>query len=187
MDFSAAHLRKQPRAFTLVEVICTIAVLAVIGTLSSQLVLTASDQYLAAAGRASIGSELSAAMERIATELRQVPAKPATTPTQADLRGLTPTSFAWNDATGVERTLELTGTALTLSEGQDAYTLLNDVSAFTVQTYDEANLALAGTIAPGSTAAVRRVEVSITVTRFGQSETLRARFFLRCTVEGGQP
>jgi prepilin-type N-terminal cleavage/methylation domain-containing protein len=175
------------RAFTLVEVICTISILAVVGVLSSRLVFTASDQYLAAASRSAIGAELSSAMERIATEVRQIPAKTGVTPTEANLGAISAGSLAWTDASAVSRVLALSGTNLTMTEGANTFVLLSGVTAFGVQAYDQSNTALAASLASGATAAVRRLEISITVARNGQSETLRSRFFLRCTVEGGAP
>lgn len=175
------------RGFTLVEAVCTMVVVGVLGVATSGLVLSASDQYLSAASRGAIGSGLSSAMERIAIELRQIPAAPGVSPTRADLRGVTPTSVLWNDATAVERSLELSGSQVVLSEGRNQYVLLNDVTAFSVAAFDESNAALAGTIAIADIAPVRRLEVAITVSRGGCSETLRSRFFLRSVVEGGSP
>lgn len=187
MKRRADHVRIASRAFTLVEVICAIAVMSVIGVLASRLVFTASDQYLAAASRSMIGAELSAAMERIATELRQIPAKVGVSPTEANLGSITPTSLAWTDAGGVSKMLSLSGSNLVLAEGANSYTLLANVSAFAVQAYDESNVALSTSLAAGGTSAVRRIEISITVTRNAQSETLRSRFFLRCVAKGGMP
>lgn len=187
MSCARSNPRLVPRGFTLVEAVCTIAVLGVIGVLSSRLVFTASDQYLAAAARTMIGAEVSAAMERIAVELRQIPAKPGSNPTEAHLNAITPASVAWVDAAGESRALALSGTRLTISEGTVAYTLLDGVTTFSVQAFDESNNALATTLAPGATAAVRRIQVSIAVTRNGQTEMLRSRVFLRCAVEGGAP
>lgn len=175
------------RGFTLVEAVCTMVVVGVLGVATSGLVLSASDQYLAAASRGAIGSGLSAAMERVAIELRQIPAAAGVSPTRADLRGVTPTSVSWNDASAVERSLALSGTQLVLSEGRNQYVLLKDVSAFSVAAFDESNVPLAGTIVIADIAPVRRLEVSITVSRGGCSETLRSRFFLRSVVEGGSP
>jgi prepilin-type N-terminal cleavage/methylation domain-containing protein len=176
-----------PRAFTLVEVICTISILAVVGVLASRLVFTGSDQYLAAASRSAIGAELASAMERIATEVRQIPAKAGVSPTEANLGAISANSLAWTDAGSVSRVLALSGTNLTITEGADTFVLLSNVTAFGVQAYDQSNTALPAALASGATAAVRRLEISITVSRSGQSESLRSRFFLRCTVEGGAP
>lgn len=175
------------RAFTLVEAVCTIVVVGVIGVATSGLVLSASDQYMTAAARGAIGASISSAMERIAIELRQIPAISNSSIIQADLRSVTSTSIAWNDASAVERSLALDGTRLTLSEGRNQYTLLNDVSAFDIAVFDESNAAIALPLSIAQVAPVRRVEVSITVTRSGSSETLRSRFFLRCLSEGGAP
>jgi hypothetical protein len=83
--------------------------------------------------------------------------------------------------------LALSGTNLTMTEGASTFVLLSNVTAFSVQAYDQSNIALAASLASGATAAVRRLEITITVSRSGQSESLRSRFFLRCTVEGGAP
>lgn len=187
MRASNAQPRRTQRAFTLVEVICTMAVLAVIGVLSSRLIFAASDQYLAAASRSAIGAELAATMELLATHIRQIPPKTGVSPTQADLGAISSTSLAWVGADGVARVIARSGSTLAITEGAATYTLLADVSSFAVRTFDEANTLLPSSLAAGATAAVRRIELSVTVTRQGEAETLRSKFFLRCTVEGGSP
>ncbi|MCP3905414.1 MAG: prepilin-type N-terminal cleavage/methylation domain-containing protein, partial [Planctomycetes bacterium] len=61
------------RAFTLVEAMVTMVVLAAIGSVASGLVLDSVDDYLTARTRGQLHAELSIAMDRIMRDLRKIP------------------------------------------------------------------------------------------------------------------
>jgi hypothetical protein len=64
--------------------------------------------------------------------------------------------------------------------------LLTDVTACTIATFDEDNAPLGASLAGVACDDIRRVSVSVTVTRGGVSETLRTKVFIRATMEGDQ-
>lgn len=168
------------RAFTLVEAIATITIVAVVMTASSRIVLTATDGYASAVTRAELSNAASAALERITTELRNIPLRPSTDPAEPHIDAVTATSITWSDSSS----LTLTGASLQFTSAGVTSTLLNDVSVFTIQTYDESGAALATLLSGPACSAVRRIQLTLTLSKDGLSETLRTRVFLRCMVAG---
>lgn len=170
------------RGYTLVEAISTITIIAVVMALTSRIIFAAVDGYGSAATRAELHSKTSAAMERACIALRQVPLKSGTATPAPDIASVTPSSITWATNTS----LSLSGSTLLLTEaGGSAQTLLDDVTAFDVATFDEGNTALAGTMSGASCEAIRRIRVTITVQDGGVSETLRTRVFIRALMAGG--
>nr|AQQ75239.1 hypothetical protein [uncultured bacterium] len=168
-------------AFTLVEVVATIIVLAVIGSIASRTIITAMDSYVQASTQAQLHSELSIALDRIERELRKIPIKAGYGSIAPDISSVTSTSMAWSG----NCSLSLSGDQLLLAEsGEPAVILLDDVSAISIQAYDENNSALAANLSGTSCDPIRRVAIRITLQRAGVSETLGMRIFLRCTMEG---
>jgi len=62
--------------------------------------------------------------------------------------------------------------------------LIGDVTAFTVQTYNESNTALSATLSGAACDPIRRIMVTITTQRAGVTQTLRTKLFVRSTMEG---
>jgi prepilin-type N-terminal cleavage/methylation domain-containing protein len=173
--------RPSPRAFTLVEALATISILALVSLAASRIIFAASDAYAASAVRAELSQDLSSAMERIAAEFRSIPYQNAS-PGVPQISSATGTSISY----GVDSGLQAVGGVLSLrSGGGPARTLLTDVTAFTLACFDEANQLLPLPLSGSACDAVRRIEVSITRTRNGASETLRSKIFLRCAIAGG--
>ena len=81
------------RGFTLVEVVITIVVLAIIGTVTATIILTAMNVYNNWSTRADLQSQLSGAMDRIVAELRTITVKPSTSPVQPDITTFTASSI----------------------------------------------------------------------------------------------
>lgn len=169
------------RAFTLVELLATIVVLGVIATATSSILLAATDGYLSATVRAEAHTEVSVGLDRIVRELRSIPFDGDAGGVAPDIDTVTTSSIAWDD----DSSLALDGTDLEITiDGGSAAVLVADVSAFTVTCYDESNAALGSSLAGAACDAIRRVEISITCTRRGISETLHTRVFLRSTMSG---
>ena len=64
-------------------------------------------------------------------------------------------------------------------------TLLSDVTAFSIQTYDQDDGALPLTCTGGDCDKVRRVELDVTVSRQAISESLKSKVYLRSSMSGG--
>ena len=174
--------RNVRRGFTLIEAIATIVVLAIIGSIASLLILTAVDGYTDAATTAQLHMEASTAMDRIVRELRKVPLDSGAAGVAPDINDVTPTSITW----GANGELSLTGNKLQLTtSGPPLGDLLDDVSAFTVQTYDEDNAALGETLTGAACDPIRRIELDLTLQRGDVSTSLRTKLFVRSTMSGG--
>src|SRR5258707_12521358 len=104
------------------------------------------------------------AMARLAAEFRAIPLDPAATPAAPLISSVTPTSIAWN----TNYSLALSGSQLRLVvAGGGASTLLDTVTGFSIQCYDQSNAPLATTLSGAGCSPVRRIAVSITVSRQG--------------------
>lgn len=166
--------------FTLVEMIAAMAVLGALGTVSSGVIFAAVRSYREAAVTAQLHEEASSAMEVVARQLRMITQSVSG---GADISAVTPTSIAYGTSS-----LTLTGTDLVwVNAGGSPVTLLSDVSGFTVSCFDGTNTALASTLAAADCVTIRRISVSVTMTRDGQSETIRTKMFLRGFVMGTMP
>lgn len=168
--------------FTLIEVIATIVILAAVATAASNILLTAGNGYLDAAGSAQLHSEISMAMDRLVREFRQIDLDNGASGIAPDIDDVTPTSMTWH----TDYSVTLNGSVLQLVEdGGAASTLLTDVSKFMISTFDEDNNSLAGTLTGDQCDDIRRIEISIAQSRYGVTDELRAKVFVRSTVIGG--
>ena len=167
--------------FTLVEVIATIVILAVIGSIASRTIMVALDGYIRAATQAQLHTELSIAMDRIERELRKIPGKVNYASVAPNITAVTANSLAWNG----NYSLSLSGNELRFVEnGAASAILLSDVTGFTVQTFDQSNNALGAALSGVGCDPIRRVSVDITLQRAGITESVRSKVFLRCTMKG---
>jgi prepilin-type N-terminal cleavage/methylation domain-containing protein len=167
------------RAFTLIESIATIVILAVVGSMASFILFTASDGHLHAAVAGQLHSEASMAMDRIVRELRATPADSAAPLPAADIQSITPTSIAWAGGSS----LALAGSELIYTNGDGSAVLVGDVAAFNIQAFDESNQAMAATLSGDACQDVRRLRITLTLERHGVSHALRTRIFLRTTMQ----
>ncbi len=174
-------MRTLRQGFTLIELISTIVILGVIGTAASGIIFTATDGYVQAATRAQLHSELSIALDRCIRELRGIQLDGDTSGIAPDIDSVAATSIVWDD----DSSLALSGSNLMLTiAGGGAAVLLADVTAFSVQMYDEDNAALGATLSGAACDNIRRVSLEATIERSGVSDTLRTKVFLRSTMYG---
>ncbi|MBX3403620.1 MAG: prepilin-type N-terminal cleavage/methylation domain-containing protein [Phycisphaeraceae bacterium] len=181
-----ARTHRRGRGFTLVEAVATMTVLAVVSIAASRIIFAAADAYIGAASSSHLSSEASAAMERIASELRGVPSR-AGSPGTPWIDSVTATSVAWGGTSSLARS----GSVVMLTiDGGTPRTLLSNVTGFSIACYDQNGQAMAQTLSGAACDAVRRIEITLTLSRSGASETLRTRIFPRAAlagVAGGAP
>jgi prepilin-type N-terminal cleavage/methylation domain-containing protein len=171
------------RGFTLVEAIATMVIISVLGSAASMVIARAAGMYAAAATTGQLQAELSAAMDRLEREVRAIRPK-AGTPGAADLSGATASGLSWTAAGGACAISWSGGQLLLAKDGGAAAAILTDVSALSVQCYDESGVALAPTLSAEACEALRRISITATLTRHGSTAMLRSGIYLRSTMTG---
>jgi type II secretory pathway pseudopilin PulG len=167
--------------FTIVEAVAVISILGAIGSVVSGLIFSAARSYADASASAQLQAELSAAMARMMRELRYIPVDPNSAPLVPKIDSVSPGSISWNN----NNSLSLSGSQVQLVlSGRSPEVLLQNVTAFTISTFDQDNTALGASISGPGCFPVRRVEVVASISRGGRTETLRSRVFLRGLMAG---
>ena len=172
------------RGFTLIESMAAVAVLGIMASISSWLILDSVGKCVAATTAAQLHTELSVAIDRVSRELRKVNLDDTAGGVAPDIENVSPTSIEWQDADGDQYWLLLNGSDLKLKvDGGTSATLMSDVTGFTVSTYDEDNNQLAWILGGATCDPIRRVQLDVTAERNGVTESLRTRIFIRATME----
>jgi prepilin-type N-terminal cleavage/methylation domain-containing protein len=175
------------RAFTLIESMATIAVLATLGSIASFLVLDAVDDYSGTATAAQLHAELSIAMDRILREVRHIELDGSASGIAPHIIGVDSTYVAWQDSDSDNYSFTLSAGEIFLQiDGVAGAVLLTDVSAVDVKAYDEDNTELPGPLAGAACDDIRRISIEITLLRNGVSESLRSKVFIRSTMSGAE-
>ncbi len=143
-----------PRAFTLIELIATMVVLAVVASVAAPIMVASSDAYADAANQREAAERVAAALDRVVRVVREAPAT-APGETTPDIVEATTTSLEF--AGGVR--LELSGSTLLLTTATEAQSpLCQGVSAFALEF-----LAADGvTDSSGAPTSTQRVNVRLT-------------------------
>ena len=184
----AAHPRRR-RAFTLIESMATVAVLATLGSIASFLILNAVDGYSGAANSAQLHAELSIAMDRAIREMRKIEPDSGASGVAPNIASINAAdnNIQWTDADSDAYSLYKSGSNLMLEvDGAGPAVLLSDVTAFTVLTYDQDDNPLAAPMSGAACDDIRRVALNVTVQRNGVSESLRTRVFIRSMMSGAE-
>lgn len=170
------------RAFTLVEAIASIAVIGLLGGMAGVLLHRSVEGYQGTAEASRLHQELASAMDRIDRALREIDAAgDGSTP---DIKAVSPTSLDWDSPDGSSSLAESDGRLTLAINSADPLLILTGVTSFHIQCFDESNSALPAHISGASVENIRRVQVTITASRNGITDTLRTRIFLRCTMAG---
>ena len=85
----------------------------------------------------------------------------------------------------VSYTITLSGSNIVLTGAAAAtQNLASNVTVFTIQTYDESNAALPASPSGAQIDTIRRIQITMTASTGGMTETLRTKFFVRCMALG---
>lgn len=174
------------RAFTLVEVISCVAILATVAAVSAQLIVSATTTFSEIAIRAELHARLSGAMERIVRELSYVQIDPAAAPVGADIGTYTATAMTWNTELSNPGAITSAGSVRSLTSGYVdttagvSQTLLPNAT-LTLEYFDQNNAVVTGTTNGTS---IRRVQITLAATESGVTESIRTKVFLRSTMTG---
>ncbi len=180
------------RAFTLVELIAAMVVIAVIGSVGAMTLQRAAAANSQVSTRGTLYAEASTVMDRLVRKIQSTTVRNASNPAVPSVTSLSTTGMTWDDASAIvyspgAQTLALLDVAAGDSAAVAAPLLADSVSSFTMAGFDGSNtdlLASLGvtTLNAAQGATVRRVSIQFTLTRQGQSVTLRSRAFLRCAM-----
>lgn len=177
-------------AFTLVELLAAMVVVGVIGAFGAMTLQRAAAVNTGIAARATLYADASALMDRLTRKVQSTAIRSGdTVPSFATF---TTTNLTWDDASALAynataQTVTLIDVAAGDSAAATAPTLADSVTSFTMAAFDESNVNLLTSLGVNSLnatqgGAIRRVEFQFTMTRSGQSVTLRSRAFTRCTL-----
>ncbi len=173
------------RGFTLIESMAAVAVLAILASIASHLLVENVGRCLDASSAAQLHAEVSVALDRITRELRRIDLDAGAGGVAPDIESVETDSIAWEDTDGDDYELAENAGTLTLQvNGGATALLLSDVTACTITAFDEDNTQLGASLSGAGCDPIRRLLVSVTVQRNGVSETLRTRVFIRSTMEG---
>ncbi len=175
------RLNPARRAFTIVEAVAVISILAAVGSVVSMLLYTGSKSYTDAAATAQLQAERPGAMARMMRELRYIPIDQTSSPIIPKINSVTASSITWN-----------TNSSITVSSGQlqmvlnggTAETLVQNITSLVISTFDDSNAALGATLSGAQCNTIRRIQVQITIARDGATQTLRSRVYLRGLMAG---
>ncbi|MHC4429359.1 MAG: pilus assembly FimT family protein [Planctomycetota bacterium] len=102
------------RGFTLMESMATVAVLAIMGSITSFLILDAVDGYTDASTSAQLHAELSIALDRAMREVRMIELDTYATGIAPNIDDVTPTTIIWTDSDVDSYLLQLSDSDLVL-------------------------------------------------------------------------
>lgn len=160
-----------------------VAVLSVLASIASFLILGAVDSYLDASTSTQLHAEASIAMDRIMRELRKIELDSAASGIAPNITTTNPAWMEWQDSDSDLYQLLWAGSALKLTVDGGAFAdLLSDVTAFSVKTFDQDNTQLGDSLTGDDCDGIRRIEIEMTLERGGVSDTLRCRTFIRSTM-----
>lgn len=175
------------RGFTIIELLASMVVMSVLGTLGSVLLLNAADGYTDAVTRTRAHADLSVTFDRIVREVRSIGLDDGASGVAPDIDRLTPELLRWRDSDDEVWQITLTGTNLTLAaDGGAPAVLLGDVSDVNFVAYGDTHDTLAASLNGNACDDIRRIGIEVEVTRDGLVESLRTLVYLRGTLEGGE-
>jgi len=146
------------KAFTLIELVVTIAVLAVLAWLGLAATLSAVDTWGFLTQRKEILIDGSAAMDRMTREIRET--KNSTSVTAANS-----TTFAFTDINNNSITFTINSGVINITENGATNGLSSNVTGLTFTYYDSNNSVIASPIVAPSATNIKRVRINITLSK----------------------
>lgn len=157
----AAVLDRRQAGFTLIELVITIVLVGIIGTIGSLLIMQGAKEYIAQDVRAGLTNQGRLGIERMAREVRAIRSR-----TAADIPTWSAGALQFTDVAGTSITYTVGAGTLT----RNGTALASDVSALTFS-YLQNDGVTAATLPTN----IWIIRISLTVTRAGESQTLRTR------------
>lgn len=183
-------LRRYRRAFTLIEAVTSIVIFGFLLSVAATLIFTGARTYLDAADSSRLTAEMSIALERIAHEIRNIPAVSGASGAAVAIDEIDASSIKWQAAGAPsDGALALSGSSILLTT-TDAHSivLLTGVSALSFRAFDSSGAIIALPLSGSAVEPVQRIEISLTAARGASgAQTLRTLVFPRNLVSGVQP
>lgn len=160
------------RAFTLVELIATMTIISAASAVAATVISASARSYGDTARSSTLHASASAALERITKELQACPLDPAAPSPAPRITQVRRNSIDWGN--GYRLTINARELRLT-TPSQPAQAIAQDVTAFSIRTFDQNNQLLPANLNAVAARAVRRIEVTLTLTSGPTTETIRTR------------
>ncbi len=169
------RIRKHEHGFTLIEMIVSLVVLALLGAAAGKALTGGALAYNANAEEVQILGKLRYASERLARETREI-RRSLATPTNFDIATMTSTTLAFNRGDGTAVTLTSNPPLLTLAYAVPAgtHTLTDEVSSASFAYYQLDAFSAATSIAD-----VAFIEFDLVLSHNGNTYPQRTRIALR--------
>ncbi len=175
---------RHARAFTLIELLCAVVILGMLGSVTAAIVARASASFTSAGIGSQLSSEASTALEVITRRLRDIDGVTGSVPAAPSISSISATSITFNTNSSFTHS----GSQVLFSDaGTTALPIVNDVVTFTLSAIDGSGNAIALPISGAGTGAIQRIGITIALRRAGITETLRTQVFIRSLTAGAKP
>ena len=158
---TSVRKRRSDAGVTLIELIITIVLVGIISGIGAMFVMRGTQAYVAQDQRAAITDQGRLGIERMIREMRTIRSQ-----TAADIPTWNATTFQFTDLTGTSITYSMAAGALT----RNGTPLAGNIAALTFS-YLKRDGATAATAASN----IWVIQISVTLTRGGESQTFRTR------------
>jgi prepilin-type N-terminal cleavage/methylation domain-containing protein len=169
------------RAFTLVEVVAAMTIMSIIGIVSSNIVFNAVRALDEETSRAQLNLEMSSGLSLMVDAFRAVDKLTGPAP---NISAMSATRLTASIG-GIETTWSYSDSTLSVSAGGATQSLVDGLTSFAFVPIDRSGNIVALPISSTAGAApVQRIQITMTGTRAGRTDTLRTEVFLRNLMRG---
>ncbi|MBX9736930.1 MAG: prepilin-type N-terminal cleavage/methylation domain-containing protein [Phycisphaerales bacterium] len=171
-------------AFTLVELVCAMVIIGLLGSVTAAIVARASTSFSSAGVGSQLSGDASSAMEVISRRLRDINAVVGSTPAAPNITSVSSGAITFE----TNSSFALNGTQVLYSDaGATAMPIAANVTTFSIVPLDQSGAAIALPVSGAGTAAIQRFRITLTLSRSGINETLRTEVFIRSLMAGARP